>query len=303
MPNKLLIQKARSRALDLVFDAVVTTDMAGMIIDWNKGSEKLYGYSSEEALGQPVSMLHVPGDTAKITEEVLTAVQNTGSWTGEIRMQHKDGHIGWIESMVVPFFDENGNMNGAVGINRDISDRIEREEHLTKLAHYDQLTKIPNRHLFFDRIEHLIERSRRYNSMFAVLYIDLNNFKIINDNEGHAYGDYVLRETAARLKKLVRASDTIARLGGDEFVVIMESIHHPEDAELLASTITQKLKEAFLINKRKYTVNGSIGIAIYPVDSMTSDGLLSHADANMYKEKKSTISRQTQNFKDVATQR
>nr|3LYX_A Chain A, Sensory box/GGDEF domain protein [Colwellia psychrerythraea 34H]3LYX_B Chain B, Sensory box/GGDEF domain protein [Colwellia psychrerythraea 34H] len=117
------ILKQRAKAFDYVFDAIVVTDLQGFIIDWNKGSETLYGYSKEQAIGQPVNMLHVPGDTEHITSEVISAVENQGKWTGEIRMLHKDGHIGWIESMCVPIYGENYQMVGALGINRDITKR------------------------------------------------------------------------------------------------------------------------------------------------------------------------------------
>lgn len=176
--------KQRAKAFDYLFDAVVVTDLQGIIIDWNKGSEKLYGYSKKEAIGQPVSILHVPEDTESITSEVISAVQKSGQWSGEIRMLHKDGHIGWVESMCVPIFDENETMVGALGINRDITDRKNEIARLEHLAHYDYLTKIPNRSLLFDRVEHLIARSERDKLTFALFYIDLDEFKLINDTKG-----------------------------------------------------------------------------------------------------------------------
>jgi len=147
--------KQRAKAFDHLFDAVVVTDLQGVITDWNKGSESLYGYSKDEAIGQPVNILHVPEDTEKITTMVIEAVQEHGKWSGEVRMLHKDGHIGWIESMCVPIFDDNEQMIGALGINRDITARVEETERLHYLAHYDQLTKTPNRYLLLDRINHL----------------------------------------------------------------------------------------------------------------------------------------------------
>ena len=114
----------RAKAFNYLFDAVVVTDAAGIITDWNKGSESLYGYTEEEALGQPVGILHVPDDVDHITSEVLAAVAETGKWTGEVRMLHKDGSIGWIESICIPLLDDDGQMVGALGINRDITDRV-----------------------------------------------------------------------------------------------------------------------------------------------------------------------------------
>jgi len=283
MENSRLIQRAR--AFDHLFDAVVVTDLQGNIIDWNHGSENLYGYSKDEALGQPVSILHVPEDTDHITSDVMDGVQKTGTWNGEVRMLHKDGHIGWIESMVVPLFDDDEQMIGALGINRDISDRIQKEEHLARLAHYDQLTELPNRYLLLDRLKHLIKHAERNKSIFALLYIDLDNFKIINDNEGHASGDKVLKEAAQKLTQSVRESDTVARIGGDEFVVLLETIKDNKDARKLAKVLGEQLSKPWSINNNNYTISGSIGIAIYPKDGITTDELLFYADKAMYQAK------------------
>ena len=170
-------------------------------------------------IGQPVSKLHVPEDSARITSMVIEAVGKFGQWSDEIRMLHKNGNIGWIESMCVPIFDEKEQMIGALGINRNISKRKKEAERLTYLAHYDQLTKVPNRYLLLDRVNHLIEQCQRNNKSFALFYIDLDKFKQINDTCGHAFGDKVLVEAASRLKNSVRKSDTLARVGGDEFVL------------------------------------------------------------------------------------
>ena len=188
------ILNQRAKAFDYLFDAVVVTDLQGIIIDWNNGSEALYGYSKDEAIGQPVSILHVPEDTDHITSEVILAVEKSGKWTGEVRMLHKDGHIGWIESMCIPIYDDDKQMIGALGINRDITERVRETERLNHLAHYDQLTKIPNRYLLLDRVTHLIAQSQRSGNTFSLLYIDLDNFKIINDAKGHSYGDQVLAQ-------------------------------------------------------------------------------------------------------------
>lgn len=283
MESSILVQRAR--AFDYLFDAVVVTDLQGMITDWNKGSEALYGYSKVEAIGQDVSMLHVPEDISHITAEVLAAVEKFGQWTGEVRMLHKDGHIGWIESMCVPILDDNNQMVGALGINRDISDRIKETERLAHLAHYDQLTEIPNRYLLFDRMAHLIQQSERNNKRFALLYIDLDKFKIINDTRGHSFGDKILREAASRLSHATRHSDTIARIGGDEFVILLEEIAEKQDISRMAELIIQTLSKEFIIDNESFELSCSIGIAIYPDDGSTTDTLLTAADKAMYTAK------------------
>ena len=279
------ILNQRAKAFDYLFDAVVVTDLQGIITDWNKGSEALYGYSKEEAIGQPVNILHVPEDTDRITSEVISAVEKFRKWSGEIRMLHKNGSIGWVESMCVPMYDSNNQMIGALGVNRDITDRIKETERLEYLAHYDQLTKIPNRYLLLDRVEHLIAQSERNKSAFALLYIDLDNFKIINDTKSHAFGDQVLIETALRLKQVIRNSDTVGRIGGDEFVLLLENISNKNDVSTLIETLTKTLNKEFIIYDEKFEVSCSIGVAIYPDDGATTDALLATADIAMYKAK------------------
>lgn len=278
--------KQRAKAFDYLFDAVVVTDLQGTIIDWNKGSELLYGYSKEEAIGNAVSMLHVPEDSEAITSMVIEAVQKSGKWSGEVRMLHKNGHIGWIESMCVPIFDDKDEMTGALGINRDITERVNESERLQYLAHYDQLTETPNRYLLWDRIKHIICQSERNKTSFSLFFIDLDEFKVINDTKGHAYGDRVLVEAAKRLKKSVRKSDTVARVGGDEFVLVLENIASKEQTDKLAKLIIKELSKPFKIKKEQFELSCSIGIAIYPQDGETTDELLSAADMAMYRAKK-----------------
>lgn len=279
------ILEQRAKAFDYLFDAVVVTDLHGIITDWNKGSEELYGYSKEEAIGRCVNILHVPEDSERITFEVLSAVEKFGKWSGEIRMLHKNGDIGWIESMCVPIFDSNEQMIGALGINRDITDRIRETERLEQLAHYDYLTKVPNRFLLLERLEHLISQSKRNKNHFALLFVDLDDFKDINDTKGHVFGDQVLIETALRLKQTLRDSDTVARIGGDEFVLVLENVANKHDVSSMIQTISQTLNEEFMVNNDKVEINCSIGVAFYPDDGTTSDSLFTTADINMYKAK------------------
>ncbi len=276
------IIKQRAKAFDYLFDAVVVTDLKGIIVDWNKGSEALYGYTKDEMIGRPVSRLHVPEDTASITSMVIEAVSQFGKWSGEIRMLHKDGHIGWIESMCVPIFDEQEKMIGALGINRNISKRIEESERLNYLAHYDQLTKVPNRYLLLERVNHLIEQCQRNNHSFALLYIDLNKFKKINDTCGHAFGDKVLVEAAARLKSAVRNSDTLARVGGDEFVLLLEDISNNDTIKQMTKKLSLAMKKTFVINDQSFDLSCSIGVSTYPKDGTNTDSLFAAADKAMY---------------------
>ena len=281
----LNILEQRAKAFDYLFDAVVVTDLQGIITDWNNGSESLYGYSRSEAIGQPVSMLHVPEDSERIVSEVMSAVTEFGRWAGEIRMLHKDGHIGWVESMCIPSYDKNDQMVGALGINRDITGRVLESERLQYLAHYDQLTKVPNRYLLLEIIKHLISQSQRNKNSFALFYIDLDKFKAINDTKGHAFGDQVLVEAALRLNQSIRNSDTVARVGGDEFVVLLENISSKNEISEMAVSLIKELNKPFIISGEEFEISCSVGIAIYPDQGATTDALFAAADTAMYKAK------------------
>ena len=278
--------KLRAKAFDHILDAVVVTDAQGIITDWNSGSEKLYGYTKSEAVGQTVSMLHVPEDTDHITAEVLAAVAQKGEWTGEVRMLRKDGSIGWIESMCIPIMDDNNQMVGALGINRDISKRVYETEQLRYHARFDHLTNIPNRYSLIDRIDHLINQYERNQNAFSLLFFDLDKFKQINDTHGHTFGDLVLKEVAARISKCIRKTDMVARLGGDEFILLFENTYRKKDIQATIDHLTSDLARDMNLDGKTLNINCSIGFAIFPNDGATSDELLAHADAGMYSSKK-----------------
>jgi diguanylate cyclase (GGDEF)-like protein/PAS domain S-box-containing protein len=275
-------KEQRAKAFDYLFDAVVVTDMKGIITDWNRGSEALYGYTKEEAIGQLVSILHVPDDSAGIISEVLSAVQANEKWSGEVRMLHKNGSIGWLESVCVPFYAKNGEMAGALGINRDITKRKKEAERLQHRADYDHLTDIPNRYLLLDRLKHLMAQCERNNGTFALFFVDLNKFKLINDTKGHAFGDQVLIEVANILKRKIRNSDTVARFGGDEFIMLLEDINNKKDALNMMETLSAELDTESIINGEKFKFSASIGVALYPDEGSTIEQLLSVADKAMY---------------------
>lgn len=277
----------RAKAFNYLFDAVVVTDAQGIITDWNKGSEALYGYSEEEAVGQPVGILHVPDDIDHTTSEVLAAVAEFGQWTGEVRMLHKDGSIGWIESMCIPLLDDENQMVGALGINRDITARINETERLRHLAQYDHLTQIPNRYLLLDRISHLIDQYDRNKNAFTLLFFDLDGFKQINDQHGHSFGDKVLKEIGGRISHSIRKSDMAARIGGDEFVLLLENTFKKSDIEQVIQNLSSSLHENMIIGSKSLNVRCSIGCATYPTNGNNSDELLSYADLDMYRTKKS----------------
>jgi len=274
----------RARAFEHVFDAVVVTNLDGIIVDWNVGAEKLYGWSRKEAVGQHVSLLHVTDEPDR-TAEVLSAVEKDGKWTGEIKMLHREGTIGWIESVVVPLLDDDGQPCGALGINRDITRRVQNEEELVRLATTDPLTGLPNRGLLLDRLEATLRRSQRHDHSFALLFIDLDDFKDINDRCGHMVGDRVLKEVARDLATGLRDCDTVARIGGDEFAVLLEDCPGFDDARDVGAKVLQAVKRSIEINGTPYRITASIGIAVYPQDGDDVSTLFGHADEAMYRAK------------------
>ncbi len=284
-PSQLLL---RAKAFNHLFDSIVVTDAQGIITDWNRGSEALYGYSENEAVGQSVSMLHVPEDIDHVTADVLEALASDGKWTGEVRMLRKDGSIGWIESMCIPILDDNQIMIGALGINRDITQRINETEQLRYQARFDHLTNIPNRLSLVERIDHLIDQYDRNNHSFSLLFIDLNNFKQINDNYGHSAGDFVLKEVSERVSQTIRKSDMVARIGGDEFVILLENTCKKSDIQLTINHLIKALNKGIMVKGQSINIQSSVGFSVFPDNGKCSDELLSYADKSMYAHKQAS---------------
>ena len=181
--------------------------------------------------------------------------------------------------------DHAGKALRMVGITRDITMKKEVEDRIWKLAHSDFLTGLPNRPLFYDHLRQAIAHAKRHNQKLALLFIDLDGFKLINDQFGHDTGDGVLQEVANRLRRNIRGEDTVARTGGDEFIVILNGIAQPADAAVVADKIIQALSEQYTTCGNTCTLGGSIGISIFPDDSDEMETLVSYADDAMYKAK------------------
>jgi diguanylate cyclase (GGDEF)-like protein len=208
------------------------------------------------------------------------------------RLKHKDGHWVWILGRGFIQYDENANPLRMVGIHTDISKNKEREALIQKqadslyyLAHYDMLTGLANRVLLTDRLQQGIKKSTRYKTKLALFFIDINNFKTINDSFGHHMGDKVLKEIANRLKIAVREEDTIARFGGDEFIILLENI---KNISLVKEKIKNTFKESIIVDSHAFNITCSIGVSIYPDDANTVDTLLKDADKKMYQDKENT---------------
>jgi diguanylate cyclase (GGDEF)-like protein/PAS domain S-box-containing protein len=200
--------------------------------------------------------------------------------------QLEDGQTNWTLSTKLPIRDECGNVIGLVGITRDINEIRETEVALQHLATHDSLTDLPNRFLMVDRLSQLLARAKRSRSAFAVLYMDVDRFKDINDSRGHEFGDHLLRVVARRLRKSVRQSDTVARIGGDEFVILLEAVDEVGEAEAVALKVKSILARSLTVARQRVSVTVSIGISFYPQDGADPDALLRAADYAMYLAKR-----------------
>ncbi|HKQ26217.1 MAG TPA: PAS domain S-box protein [Burkholderiales bacterium] len=271
-------------AMDLSPDLILLVDRASMrFVDVNGTTCSVLGYTREEmlALG-PHDVAPVSRDElARLYDRVIAGDSSVS--TVEMHHRRKDGSLVPVELFrcAVPSLD--GNI--VVIIARDITERKKNQERLTYLAQYDTLTNLPNRGLFRDRLEQAMLRAKRHGQMMAVLFIDIDRFKEINDTLGHLVGDIVLQMIAERLKRHVRDVDTIARLGGDEYTLILEEITQVSQAEAVAAKILSALPEPIVLEGREIFVSASIGIAIYPSDALDIEDLMKRADVAMYQAK------------------
>lgn len=196
-----------------------------------------------------------------------------------------DGKDRNVEVHCSPIVDEKGQLIQLIEYTIDVSQRRTAERQLEYLAYFDTLTGVPNRRLFFDRLDRAVSMAKRDGSMFALLFLDLDRFKFVNDSFGHGTGDLLLKEVAGRLKNFIRESDTVARMGGDEFAVILTRIRDARDAETVAEKIKESLRKPFRLPGLECAVDASIGISLYPLDAVDSGMLLKKADAAMYSAK------------------
>ncbi|QSA96144.1 EAL domain-containing protein [Methylococcus sp. EFPC2] len=266
-------------------EGVLVTDAELKIITVNRAFCEITGYSEGEILGRNPRALYSGRQNAPFYRQLWESVRDSGSWQGELWNRHKSGedYPAWLSVNVVR--DCDGNIANYVGVFSDISQLKQSQAQLEHLAHHDPLTQLPNRLLLTARMEHALERAERSRDSIAVLFLDLDRFKHINDSLGHNAGDFLLAQVSERLQAAVRREDTVARLGGDEFTVIMEELKHEEDAALLADKLIQTLSHPFWFEGRELFIGVSIGISIFPRDGVQVAQLLRNADAAMYHAK------------------
>ncbi|RFP09999.1 MULTISPECIES: bifunctional diguanylate cyclase/phosphodiesterase [unclassified Duganella] len=290
-----LTSAAVSRLNDMVLIAQVDPDGAGgeagqHIIFVNEAFERRTGYRRGEVLGRSLRLLQGPDTEAAVLEHIERAMARSEAVRAELLNYTKDGEPYWVETELVPFADEGGVNTHWVAVERDITERKKSQDDIHRLAFFDVLTGLPNRRLLMDRIDKLLASSERGATYSAVMFIDLDRFKTINDARGHAIGDALLRNAAGRLSQLMRKADTVARIGGDEFVVLLGHLAHElHSATLAASTVAEKIRAAigqdFEIEGQTYNSTASIGVTMLPQGGQSAQDLLREADTAMYRAK------------------
>ncbi len=265
-------------------DAVFSFDPRGRCLAVNPACEVITGYTSDEILARPWSAFIVREDVKRTLRHFARTVRGEAQ-TFEISIIRKTGRRARLNITTLPI-TVGSQIVGIYGIAKDETDRRELEEQLAHQAFHDALTHLPNRNLFLDRLQHALARIERVQSLLAVLFLDLDNFKVINDSLGHEVGDQLLMNVAERLRGSMRSGDTAARLGGDEFILLLEGLHSVSEAEHVAQRIHDILKEPFFVGQREIFVTPSIGIAFSASSDDRPDELLRNADVAMYRAKR-----------------
>lgn len=268
-----------------VAEGVMITDARKIIRSVNQAFEKTTGYTAREAIGNTPAMLKSGHHDKNFYREMWDSLNKNGQWQGEIWNRHKSGEIypEWLSISTVK--DSQQRVINYVGIFSDAHTQEYVLERLQYLAYYDGLTGLPNRRLFLDRLNISMSHARRDRHMMAVVFIDLDKFKQINDTLGHKIGDAVLVGVAERMKGCLREGDTLARLGGDEFTAILPVVSHPDAAGNVARKFLECLADPLNIDGQELRITASIGISIFPDDGEDADSLLHHADTAMYQIK------------------
>ena len=265
-------------------DLVFTFNLEGKFVYANKKLLDLFGLSMEHMAGKNYYDLNV-SIAAQLHEQIEQAIRTKASINLEAPYTPFSGKLIWYDYVFTPVLNKRGDVESVICIGRDVTERRASEHHNWIKANYDDLTGLPNRSLFTNRLEEYVKHSHRSGSSIALLFIDLDYFKEINDHFGHEAGDNVLKQTAERIQSCIRESDTAARLGGDEFIVLLDNIQNPRHVESVAEKIRQRLSESFHLGDRTLQVSASIGVSLSLQDKALANELINHADAAMYTSK------------------
>jgi diguanylate cyclase (GGDEF)-like protein/PAS domain S-box-containing protein len=296
--------RLQASLLDKAHDAISVSDVDGRITYWNRGAQRIFGWTADEAMGKTrAELLIVSGQEFHGAHET---VLQQGDWSGELRKRRKDGHSVTVECHMTLVRDDDGQAQAVLAIDTDITQRKQAESEILSLAFFDPLTRLPNRRLLLDRLRHGLAACQRTGEMGAVLFLDLDNFKSLNDTLGHDKGDMLLEQVAQRLiAQVPRRSDTVARHGGDEFVIVLEDLSGQQQgaaaqAELVAEKILGVFHAPFQLESHQHHTTPSIGVALFDKHISNVDELLKRADLAMYQAK--AAGRNTIRFFDLEMQ-
>lgn len=279
-------RRISSEVLRSMAEAVAVFDRDFVFVSINPAFTRITDYSESEIIGQTTSLLDSRQHDPEFYSDMRDELQRSGRWSGEIWQQRKDGNefLCYLQASIV--LDTTGQRGHYVAVLTDITDQKRAEQELRYLANYDTLTSLPNRTLLSERLSRAIVRARRQGHLIALLFLDLDRFKDINDSLGHAAGDRILRAAAVRLQETVGPEHTVARLGGDEFTVVLENLQTPQQAEAVAEKLLTAFEKPLDFDERHdVAISPSIGISLYPEHAQVPTDLLKHADTAMYQAK------------------
>jgi diguanylate cyclase (GGDEF)-like protein/PAS domain S-box-containing protein len=278
-------------ALTSVANAVFITDETGKIIWINDAFSRLSGYTMEDAYGRTPAILQSGKQSEAFYADLWQTIREGKVWHGEVIDRRKDGTLYTADEVITPLFGSNGTVTNFIAIQHDITSKHSEEELHRYLAYHDALTGLPNRTSFAAAEEEAISQARRSQEAVAVMFLDLDGFKVVNDTHGHQVGDLLLAAVADRLRAAVRREDKLARLGGDEFAILLTGISDMTVVQGLAGKLVDAISRPFMLRGRKYEIGVSIGIALYPEHGEDPELLLNLADSAMYEAKRSGGSR------------
>ena len=289
LEHEVAVRSERNRLAFAVIqntaEGVLVTDADGTIIEVNPAFTRITGYSAEEAIGVTVGLLTPDGPKDRQQAQMMEVLAETGKWEGELWSRRKDGSLYLERRSIDAVRDANGTTTHYVSVFNDITEDHHKDEQLRHMACHDPLTGLANRSLLNEHLRMAIAQGKRHHGRAGILFLDLDQFKSINDTLGHDVGDLLLKEVAHRLHACLRATDTLARLGGDEFVVLLNSIRHPDDCALLAGKLMETLGKPVEIAGVSLHINTSIGITVFPDDGETVEVLMKNADMALYAAK------------------
>lgn len=276
--------------LDSIGDAVIATDLDGKISFMNPIAERMTGWLAKEALKRPIEEVMQLRDAHTLEPHwnpIYFAIkeQRVVAMALNCQLVSRTGQLFQVEDSAAPIIDPNGRCLGSIVVFHDVSESMALALKMSHLANHDPLTNLPNRVLLYDRIEQAIKKAEQLHHKLALLLIDLDNFKYVNDSIGHNFGDLLIKQAAERLGSICSAGTTLARLGGDEFVLVLPELWSVEEVSLFAGQVHSQFQQAFVLEDKKYQMAVSIGVSIYPDDAQTIEMFMRHADVAMFKAK------------------